>query len=127
MGSPEKLTKVHMSKSEPDRHELVKRLLILDEERRCLYGRRMLEEVAASRKASHRVYKVEGVSAAVFVVYMAYEFGQVPECGRALRLLDEGRIDYDLLAAISDKVQLTFDDLEQIRELHFRSKAGGKN
>jgi hypothetical protein len=32
------------------------------------------------------------------VVYMAYEFVQVSECGRALRLLDEGRIDYDLLA-----------------------------
>jgi hypothetical protein len=110
-----------MSRSEPDRFESVPDLLILDGEGRCIYGRHLLADIVAGR-GSRRVYKVIGIAAEVLVVYMAYEFREVSKCREALKLLEAGSIDYDLLARISEKVKLTFDDLEQIRELHFRGK-----
>ena len=112
-----------MRKSEPNRHDQVKRLLIVDDCGGCLYGREALERIARTGKAE-RMYKVSGVSAEAFIVWLASEYGAiVPECRQALARMEQGRIDYDLLAAISEKVDLSFDDLEQIRELHFRGKA----
>ena len=47
---------------------------------------------------------------------------EVPECREVLRLLEAGKIDHEMLAGISEKVALTFDDLECVLELHFHGK-----
>jgi hypothetical protein len=83
-----------------------------------------LEQIALGRDKGG-VHKVVGIAAETLIVYLAHDWAEVPECRQALRLLEQrGEIDYRLLSTISDKVQLTYDDLEQIRELHFLAKIG---
>jgi len=108
-----------MRKSEPDKHEPVSRLLIIDDANRCVYGRGLLERIALGRDKG-KVHKVVGISAEALIVYLAHDWPDVPECREALWLLSQGQINHDLMAVISEKVQVTYDDLEQIRELHFR-------
>jgi hypothetical protein len=104
-----------------NRHEPIKKLLIMDDYGGCLYGRNALERIAKTGRAE-RLYKVCGISAEAFIMYLAATFGEVTEVQEVFINMGQGQIDYDLLAAISEKVQLSLDDLEQIRELHFTGK-----
>ena len=90
-----------MRKSEPDKHELVSRLLIIDDANRCIYGRGLLESIALGRDKG-KVHKVVGISAEALIVYLAHDWPDIPECREALRLLSRGR-------RFPERLQLRFE------------------
>jgi hypothetical protein len=66
-----------MRKSEPDKHEPVSRLLIIDDANRCVYGRGLLEGIALGHDKG-KVHKVVGIQAEVLIVYLAHELAGRP-------------------------------------------------
>jgi hypothetical protein len=70
--------------SEPNRYEPVSRLLIIDDHGACIYGRDLLERIAAGKDRA-RLCELRRIAAEVLVVYMAYEYREVAECREALK------------------------------------------
>jgi hypothetical protein len=82
----------------------------------------LLERIALGGDKGTKVHKVVGVSAEALIVYLAHDWPEVWQCQQAMRLMESGKIDYNLLARISEIVALSLDDLEQLRELHFKAR-----
>ena len=88
-------------------------LIILDDESRLLYGHQL---VNYSLRTSNplEAYAVRGVSAECYIVYVSKRF---PDCKEVQELLDSRQVDTYLLEQVSDRIELTEEDGENIMQL----------
>lgn len=94
-------------------------LIILDDEGRPLYGQQLLEHIAKTN-TPNLCHTVEGIWTETYVLYVAEKFPGVPEVRALVQNLEEaeaqegGEIDWHLLNAVDDSIELTIDDAEQM-------------
>ena len=86
-------------------------LVIRDNEGRLLYGHQVLKRIVATGKTIEAAY-FEGIEADAFVAYVGTKF---PENRYVQSLVRSGRVDRDLLEALSDSIELTIEDAHAMR------------
>jgi hypothetical protein len=92
-------------------------LIIRDDEGHILYGHQTLRRIIQTGKGMD-YSESEGITAECYLAYIHAKFPDLKEV-RALR--DSGMIDADLLEAVSDRIELTTEDVENMEKLNEKS------
>jgi hypothetical protein len=88
-------------------------VVIKDEDGHLLYGHQLLNQIIKTKKGT-QVYLLNNVPAEAYIVYISHRF---PQCKEVQTLQASHMIDYQLLEAISDIIELSEDDCEAIEQL----------
>jgi hypothetical protein len=91
-------------------------LVIIDDEGRILYGHQLLKWVM-ERDSSVKALEVRGITAECYIAYVQQRFGHVRE---VKAMAASGLVDCDLLEAVSDKIDLSHDDVEVMLAMESR-------
>ncbi len=83
-------------------------LVIIDNEGRLLYGHQLLKRVL-ERNIPVEALEVRRIIAEVYIVYVRERFGHIKEV-KAMAASDQ--VDSELLEAVSDKIDLSHNDVE---------------